>query len=122
MRNTRPNSSPNRAAAGDTLPGKKASRLPAKWAPKRSCSFTMIRIRLTEGGKQFEEEAVVCDVSLQGAMITLAHTPRLQSELQVLMEAPGANGMQTMQLRGYVVRIDGSVEKNHRAVGVVFTD
>ncbi|HZS70520.1 MAG TPA: MBL fold metallo-hydrolase [Candidatus Acidoferrum sp.] len=91
-------------------------------ALRREAQFRARVKGLTEGGKQFEEEAVVCDVSLQGAMITLAHTPRLQSELQVLMEAPGANGMQTMQLRGYVVRIDGSVEKHHRAVGVVFTD
>jgi hypothetical protein len=30
--------------------------------------------------------------------------------------------VQTMNLRGYVVRIDEGAEKGHVAVGVVFTD
>jgi hypothetical protein len=38
------------------------------------------------------------------------------------METPGANGMERMQLRGYVVRIEGESEKGQTAVGVVFTD
>jgi hypothetical protein len=46
----------------------------------------------------------------------------LQSELQVTMETPGVNGMEHMQLRGYVVRIDGQSDKGQTAVGVVFTD
>jgi phosphoribosyl 1,2-cyclic phosphodiesterase len=77
---------------------------------------------LTEGGHSFEEETVVRDLSLQGASISLKHSPRLQSELQVTMETPGADGMQSMRLRGYVVRIDAGEEKGHTSVGVVFTD
>jgi len=77
---------------------------------------------VTEGGKNFEEETIVRDISLQGALISLNHLPRLQSELQVTMEAPGTNGMQSMKLRGYVVRIDAGPEKGRSAVGVVFTD
>src|SRR6266853_1010821 len=77
---------------------------------------------VTEGGKDFEEETVVRDISLQGALISLKHSPRLQSELQVTMEAPGGDGVQSMNLRGYVVRIDEGPEKGHVAVGVVFTD
>jgi hypothetical protein len=65
---------------------------------------------------------MVRDISLQGALISLKHLPRLQSELQVTMEAPGADGVQAMNLRGYVVRIDTGTEKGHVAVGVVFTD
>jgi hypothetical protein len=65
---------------------------------------------------------VVRDLSLQGALISLKHLPRLQSELQVTMEAPGADGVQSMKLRGYVVRIDSGAEKGRIAVGVVFTD
>jgi hypothetical protein len=38
------------------------------------------------------------------------------------MDAPGQDGLQTMKLRGYVVRIDTGSEKGHIAVGVVFTD
>ena len=78
---------------------------------------------MTEGGHTFEEETVVRDLSLQGASISLKHSPRLQSELQVTMETPGTDGLQqAMQLRGYVVRIDADPEKGHTAVGVVFTD
>ncbi|HKW57542.1 MAG TPA: MBL fold metallo-hydrolase [Candidatus Acidoferrum sp.] len=77
---------------------------------------------VTEGGKAFSEETVVRDVSLKGALITLQHLPRLQSELQVILETPGENGLHTMRLRGYVVRIDAGTEKGSSAVGVVFTD
>ena len=77
---------------------------------------------LTEGGHAFEEETVVRDLSLQGAMISLKHSPRLQSELQVTMETSGVDGPQSMRLRGYVVRIDATEEKGRTAVGIVFTD
>jgi hypothetical protein len=65
---------------------------------------------------------MVKDISLQGALISLKHSPRLQSELQVTMETPGTNGVEHMQLRGYVVRIESGTEKGQTAVGVVFTD
>ena len=68
------------------------------------------------------EETVVCDLSLQGAMITLKHLPQLQSELQVTMDAPGTNGERRIQLKGYVVRIDDTSDKGRVSVGVVFTD
>ena len=91
-------------------------------ALRREAQFRAKVTGVTEGGKEFQEETVVKDLSLQGALISLAHLPRLQSELQVIMETPGANGLQTMRLRGYVVRIDQSAEKGRSAVGVVFTD
>ena len=69
---------------------------------------------MTEGGRAFEEETLVSDLSLQGAMIALKHSPRLQSELQVMMQTPGANGLQAMRLRGYVVRIDAGTEKGQQ--------
>jgi len=89
---------------------------------RREAQFHAKVCGVTEGGKDFEEETVVRDISLQGALISLKHLPRLQSELQVTMEAPGSDGMQSMNLRGYVVRIDEGPEKGHVAVGVVFTD
>jgi hypothetical protein len=89
---------------------------------RREAQFHAKVCGVTEGGKDFEEETIVRDISLQGALISLKHLPRLQSELQVTMEAPGADGVQAMNLRGYVVRIDAGAEKGHVAVGVVFTD
>jgi phosphoribosyl 1,2-cyclic phosphodiesterase len=91
-------------------------------ALRREAQFHAKVCGLTEGGKAFEEETMVRDLSLQGALISLKHLPQLQSELQVTMDAPGPNGVQSMKLRGYVVRIDAGAEKGHVAVGVVFTD
>ena len=92
-------------------------------ALRREAQFRARVSGVTEGGRPFDEETLVSDLSLQGAMISLRHSPRLQSELQVIMETPGPNGLQAaMRLRGYVVRIDAAEEKGQRAVGVVFTD
>jgi hypothetical protein len=90
---------------------------------RREAQFRAKVTGVTEGGKEFQEETVVRDISLQGALISLQNMPRLQSELQVTMETPGKDGSQSsMRLRGYVVRIDEGAEKGHSAVGVVFTD
>jgi phosphoribosyl 1,2-cyclic phosphodiesterase len=89
---------------------------------RREAQFRARVSGVTEGGHAFEEETVVRDLSLQGALISLRHSPRLQSELQVTMETPGVDGVQAMKLRGYVVRIDEGAEKGDSAVGVVFTD
>ena len=91
-------------------------------ALRREVQFQAKVCGLTEGGKEFVEDTVVCDLSLQGALLTLKHLPQLQSELQVTMQAPGSDGKRSIQLRGYVVRIDDTLEKGRAAVGVVFTD
>jgi hypothetical protein len=92
-------------------------------ALRREAQFRAKVSGVTEGGKEFQEETIVRDISLQGALISLQNTPQLQSELQVTMETPGENGLQaSMQLKGYVVRIDEGTEKGQIAVGVVFTD
>jgi phosphoribosyl 1,2-cyclic phosphodiesterase len=92
-------------------------------ALRREAQFRARVSGVTEGGRPFDEETLVSDLSLQGAMISLKHSPRLQSELQVIMETPGPNGLQAaMRLRGYVVRIDAGKDKGSSAVGVVFTD
>jgi hypothetical protein len=46
----------------------------------------------------------------------------LQSELEVIMETPGSDGVMEMRLRGYVVRLEAGTEKGTTSVGVVFTD
>jgi phosphoribosyl 1,2-cyclic phosphodiesterase len=92
-------------------------------ALRREAQFRARVSGVTEGGRPFDEETLVSDLSLQGAMISLHHSPRLQSELQVIMETPGPNGLQAaMRLRGYVVRIDAGGDKGPSKVGVVFTD
>jgi len=77
---------------------------------------------VTEGGHPFEEITVVRDLALQGALLSMAHCPRLQSELQITMDTPGVDGPKEMKLRGYVVRVDSNEGKEHSAVGVVFTE
>ncbi len=91
-------------------------------ALRRKAQFRAKVTGTTEDGLPFEEETVVRDLSLLGALISLSHQPRLQSELQVTMETPGADGANSMHLRGYVVRIESDQEGGHSAVGVVFTD
>lgn len=78
----------------------------------------------TEDGRAFEEETLLRDLSLHGALIYLEHIPRLQSELQVMMESPAGenNAENHMRFRGYVVRLEPGPEKNRTAVGIVFTE
>ena len=94
----------------------------SRTALRRQAHFRAHVCGVTEGGHPFEEDTLVKDISLQGALISLKHSPRLQSELQVTMETHGVDGVERMQLRGYVVRIENETEKGHTAVGVVFTD
>jgi len=91
-------------------------------ALRREAQFRAKVSGFTEGGHAFEEETVVRDLALQGALISMQHCPRLQSELQITMETPGVYGPKAMKMRGYVVRIETSEEKGHSAVGVVFTE
>jgi len=91
-------------------------------ALRREAQFRAKVSGFTEGGHAFEEETVVRDLALQGALISMQHCPRLQSELQITMETPGVDGPKAMKMRGYVVRIETSEEKDHSAVGVVFTE
>ena len=91
-------------------------------ALRREAQFRAKISGFTEGGHAFEEETVVRDLALQGALISMQHCPRLQSELQITMETPGVDGPKAMKMRGYVVRIETSEEKGHSAVGVVFTE
>lgn len=107
---------------GAASEGVQAHMSGTRTALRREAQFRARVCGVTEGGKEFEEETVVRDLSLQGALISLKNMPRLQSELEVTLETPGPNGLQFMRLRGYVLRIDAGVEKGHSAVGVVFTD
>jgi len=91
-------------------------------ALRREAQFRAKVSGFTEGGHAFEEDTVVRDLALQGALISMQHCPRLQSELQITMETPGVDGPKAMKMRGYVVRIETSEEKGHSAVGVVFTE
>jgi phosphoribosyl 1,2-cyclic phosphodiesterase len=92
-------------------------------ALRREVQFRAKVAGVTEGGHAFEEDTVMRDLSLQGASISLKHSPRLQSELEVTVDTPGVDGMkQVMRLRGYVVRIDAGEEKGRSSVGMVFTD
>jgi hypothetical protein len=78
----------------------------------------------TDAGHAFEEETVISDLTLHGALIYLDHSPKLQSELQVQLDNPGIDGSSDspLRLRGYVVRIEEQEDKERTAVGIVFTE
>jgi hypothetical protein len=94
----------------------------SRTASRREAQFRALVTGLTMEGREFREETTVRDLSLQGALIALKNSPRLQSELEVVMETPGSDGVKEMRLRGYVVRIEAGAEGGAAAVGVVFTD
>lgn len=94
----------------------------SRTALRRDAQFRAVVTGLGADGKKFEEQTTVHDLALQGARISLKHNPRLQSELEVVMETTGLDGVKEMRLRGYVVRIEAGTEKGTTAVGVVFTD
>jgi phosphoribosyl 1,2-cyclic phosphodiesterase len=91
---------------------------------RRDAHFRARVTGLTDGGQAFEEETVISDLSLHGALIYLDHSPKLQSELQVQLENPGIGGASDspLRLRGYVVRIEAGADKDRTAVGIVFTE
>ena len=94
----------------------------SRTALRREAQFRACVSGMTAEGQHFEEETMVRDLAVQGALISLKHSPRIQSELQVIIETPSADGVQEMRLRGYVVRLEEGAEKGTTAVGVVFTD
>jgi phosphoribosyl 1,2-cyclic phosphodiesterase len=91
---------------------------------RRDAHFRARVTGLTDGGRAFEEETVISDLTLHGALIYLDHSPKLQSELQVQLDNPGIDGATDgpLRLRGYVVRIEADPEKERTAVGIVFTE
>jgi phosphoribosyl 1,2-cyclic phosphodiesterase len=90
---------------------------------RREAHFRARVLGFTQEGKAFEEDTVIRDLSLHGALIYLDHSPKLQSELQVMMENPGdGDQKQRLALRGYVVRIEPGPEKDQVGVGIVFTE
>jgi len=94
----------------------------SRTALRRDAQFRASVTGVTSEGHKFEEETLVSDLSIQEAVIALKHSPRMQSEVQVLLRAPAADGPREMLLHGYVVRIEEGAEKGTTAVGVVFTD
>jgi len=78
----------------------------------------------TEEGRVFQEDTIIRDFTLHSALIHLTHCPQLQSELQVVMEAPGEEGHSDshLRLRGYVVRLEPGPEKDQTTVGILFTE
>jgi len=91
---------------------------------RRDTHFRAMVTGYTDTGMAFEEETVIRDLSLHGALIYLDHSPKLQSELQVQLDNPGIGGPSDgpLRLRGYVVRIENEAEKDRTAVGIVFTE
>jgi phosphoribosyl 1,2-cyclic phosphodiesterase len=95
----------------------KESRL----APRRRLRFTAVVNGQSEDGGDFEEKAVVRDLSIQGAHLMLTNRPKLQSELRVAIEAVGEQSRSSiMTLRATVIHCKPGRENNQNGVGIVF--
>ncbi len=77
----------------------------------------------SEDGAPFSEQTIIHDLSLQGAFLYMAHSPRLQSEVRVKMEANLGDAERDgpIWLKGYVVRREPGPQPNMTGVGLVFT-
>lgn len=97
---------------------------PTRTGQRREVFFRAAVTGYSEDGRAFEEKTVLRDISLQGALLQLTATPRLQSELNVVLEVPvDENHPQgRITLRGYVVRREPLGSDNLNAVGIVFTE
>jgi phosphoribosyl 1,2-cyclic phosphodiesterase len=91
-----------------------------RMAPRRRLRFNAVISGQSEDGQNFEEKAVVRDLSLQGAYIVLANRPKLQSELRLVMEAAEQNRASQLTFRGTVVHCNPGRENAQNGVGVVF--
>jgi len=91
---------------------------------RREGFFRATIVGYTEEGRAFEEETIIRDLSLHGALLYLDNLPRLQSELQVLMEAPmdDLHPDGRIPLRGFVIRREHPPGEQRHAVGIVFAE
>jgi phosphoribosyl 1,2-cyclic phosphodiesterase len=99
-----------------TLPASRAGQ-------RRRLRFGAVVVGQTEDGTDFEEKAVVRDLTFQGAYLCLKSKPRLQSEVRVMVEAAGeGNRASALSFRGTVVHCDSGWEKAQNGIGVVFVE
>jgi phosphoribosyl 1,2-cyclic phosphodiesterase len=90
---------------------------------RRRLRFSAVVMGQAEDGTDFEEKAVVRDLTFQGAYLCLKSRPRLQSEVRVVVEATGeGNRASALSFRGTVVHCDGAQEKSQNGIGVVFVE
>lgn len=95
----------------------------ARVGQRRRLRFAATVSGQTADGAIFEEKATVRDISLQGAYLCLSNMPRLQSELQVVIEAAGDPAHSSvLSMRATVVHCDPGREKHLNGVGVVFIE
>jgi len=91
--------------------------------PRRRLRFAATVAGIGEDGKVFEEKAVVRDITLYGAYLSLTNRPPLQSELRLVIEANAAdNHPSLLSLRGTVVYSEAAPEKYKTGIGVLFVE
>jgi phosphoribosyl 1,2-cyclic phosphodiesterase len=76
----------------------------------------------TPDGREFVEDAVIQDLSIQGAFVQLESAPQLQSAVEVTIQNFGANGAVPLVLRGRVVRLDRASSSKKTGVGILFSE
>jgi phosphoribosyl 1,2-cyclic phosphodiesterase len=90
---------------------------------RRRLKFTATVSGVAENGASFEEKALVRDMSIQGAYLSLSSRPRLQSEVRVVIEPVGDQNRSTaLSLRATVVHCAPGRDENQNGVGVFFIE
>jgi phosphoribosyl 1,2-cyclic phosphodiesterase len=95
---------------------------PAREGLRRETRFRARVAGVTPEGRAFAADTVIGDLSLHGAVVYLDHAPRLQSELEVVIENPAdAAAGKNLALHGHVVRVEPGPD-DQVGVGIVFTE
>jgi phosphoribosyl 1,2-cyclic phosphodiesterase len=103
--------------------GAEVSLPESRLGQRRRLKFSATVSGQTEDGSAFEEQAILRDISLQGAYLSLRTRPRLQSEMRVVIEAAGDQARSTaLSLRATVVHCAPARTENENGVGVFFIE
>jgi phosphoribosyl 1,2-cyclic phosphodiesterase len=90
---------------------------------RQGTNFPARAVGCAPDGTTFHEETVVRNLSIQGAVIELNHTPKLQSALQVTIRGLGGpDGDEDLVLRGHVVRLEATPNSERVAVDIIFVE
>jgi len=90
---------------------------------RREAHFRARIVGVKPDGQTFAVETVIRDLNLNGAFVYLDHEPRLQSELEVVIDNPaGPAAGKSLTLHGNVVRVEPGPDAKQIGVGIVFTE
>ncbi len=105
-------------------PGQTEARIrPARIGQRRNVKMSVVISGCTEDGRAFREQSEIRNVSIHGAYMVLSHRPRLQSEIEMILEGVDEiTGKPFAPLKGTVVHHRAAQDGNAHGIGVAFVE